>query len=192
MLAEVMPGPAAGITLTPTGPDRGRCLGGGRGGGRCGLLARWWPSVDPQAGLTASTKAVTRAQILAAVAAATPALGSAEELESFNRRRDRRRADRTGAGGARSHHSNTARFTTADIVAAETVILEAAAAGIGADPTRAHLARARAVLDGLDQAARAAGGPVLSGEQRAAVLRLTCGNNAVEALVGRPGPARPR
>ena len=35
-----------------------------------------------------------------------------------------------------SHHSNTARYTTGDIVAAETAILEAARAGHGADPTR--------------------------------------------------------
>lgn len=197
MLAAAMPGPNPGPTPT-AGPTPGPASTPGPAPGAApltpddpDLTARVAGEVwDPATGLTAGTKAVTRAQVLAAVAAATPALATPAQLEAFT--------DAVIAAGPTvpvrevhaSHHSNTARYTTRDIVAAETEILEAARTGRGADPARVGVSQAWVVLERLNRGARAAGGPVLSVEQRAAVKRLTCEGNAVEALVGPAGAGK--
>jgi conjugative relaxase-like TrwC/TraI family protein len=137
--------------------------------------------------LTAHTKAVTRAQVLTAVAAACPGgIEGLAELDALT--------DAVIAAGPvlaveavhASHHSNTARWTTRDIVDAETQVLAAAKAGIGAGTAQVTPDRAELVLAGWQERR----GLALSGEQRAAVTRLTTGGHGVDAVVGVAGAGK--
>jgi conjugative relaxase-like TrwC/TraI family protein len=137
--------------------------------------------------LTAHTKAVTRAQVLTAVAAACP--GGIEGLAEMDALTDAVLA----AGPVlpveavhASHHSNTARWTTRDIVDAEATVLAAAKAGIGAGTAQVTPDRAAAVLAGWEGRR----GLALSREQRAAVVRLTTGGYGVDAVVGVAGAGK--
>jgi len=88
-----------------------------------------------------------------------------------------------GAG----HMANAARFTTADVLAAERVILTAAAAsrpGQGA----AHVTAGTAAL--ARQAVEAGQGFALSAEQAAVALRLVTGDRALDAVLGSPGTGK--
>jgi len=88
-----------------------------------------------------------------------------------------------GAG----HMANAARFTTADVVAAERVILTAADAsrpgqgGPRVMTSTATLAR---------QAVEAGQGFALSGEQAAVVERLVTGDRMIDAVLGPPGTGK--
>jgi conjugative relaxase-like TrwC/TraI family protein len=137
--------------------------------------------------LTAHTKAVTRAQVLTAVAAACPGgIEGLAELDALT--------DAVIAAGPvlpveavhASHHSNTARWTTRDIVDAETTVLAAAKAGVGAGLGQVSPERAELVLAGWEERQ----GLALSGEQRAAVTRLTTGGHGVDAVVGVAGAGK--
>ncbi len=88
-----------------------------------------------------------------------------------------------GAG----HMANAARFTTADVVAAERVILTAAA---GARPGQgaAHVTAGMAAL--ARQAVEAGQGFALSGEQAAVALRLVTSDRAIDAVLGPPGTGK--
>jgi hypothetical protein len=137
--------------------------------------------------LTAHTKAVTRAQVLTAVAAACP--GGVEglaELEALT--------DAVIAAGPvlpvepvhASHHSNTGRWTTRDIVDAEATVLAAATSGVGAGLGQVSPERTERVL----AAWQARRGLALSVEQQAAVVRLVTGGQGVDAVVGVAGAGK--
>ncbi len=88
-----------------------------------------------------------------------------------------------GAG----HMANAARFTTADVLAAERVILTAAAAsqpGQGG----AHVSAQAAEL--ARQAVEAGQGFALSAEQAAVVLRLVTSDRMLDAVLGPPGTGK--
>jgi len=88
-----------------------------------------------------------------------------------------------GAG----HMANAARFTTADVLAAERVILTAAAAsqpGQGG----AHVSAQAAAL--ARQAVEAGQGFALSAEQAAVVVRLVTSDRMVDAVLGPPGTGK--
>jgi len=85
------------------------------------------------------------------------------------------------------HMANAARFTTADVLAAERVILTAAAAsqpGQGG----AHVSAQAAAL--ARSAVEAGQGFALSAEQAAVVLRLVTSDRMVDAVLGPPGTGK--
>jgi len=88
-----------------------------------------------------------------------------------------------GAG----HMANAARFTTADVVAAERAILTAAA---GSRPGQgaAHVTAGTAAL--ARQAVEAGQGFALSAEQAAVALRLVTSDRAIDAVLGPPGTGK--
>lgn len=148
-------------------------------------LAEW--VFRPEDGLTRHRKVVARADVLAAVMDAVPAgiadLGEAEQLV------DRVLADELAvplpASGA-THLSNAARYTTADIVAAERTVLAAArdryTAGYGLVDAD--------VLDLAVTQFEAGAGFGLSTEQRAALTRLATAGNGVDTVVGVAGAGK--
>ncbi len=207
-------GPAAGTDSAPDGgpyereptPGPGEDLGDDVGGReREAALLRDVVArlLDPEQGLTSAMRRFTRVDAVAAVADALPAgAGDVQEIELLT---DRALQD-TGivplpspvpaqrqapAGGRRQlgagHMRNAERFTTADVVAAEDVILTAATAsaeGQGAarvSPRTAALARA-AVQAGL--------GFELSAEQGRAVERLVTSDRQLDAVLGPPGTGK--
>ncbi len=88
-----------------------------------------------------------------------------------------------GAG----HMANAARFTTADVVAAERVILTAAA-GSGPGQGGPRVMTSTAAL--ARQAVEAGQGFALSGEQAAVVLRLVTSDRMLDAVLGPPGTGK--
>jgi len=159
--------------------------------------------LDPDEGLTSAMRRFTRVDAIAAVADALPSgAGDVGEIEAFT---DRALADAgivplpapvtdqgdTPAGERRQlgagHMRNAERYTTADVVAAEEVILTAAAAsreGQGAahvSPEAAALARA---------AVEVGQGFELSGEQRQIVERLVISDRQLDAVLGPPGTGK--
>ncbi len=88
-----------------------------------------------------------------------------------------------GAG----HMANAARFTTADVVAAERVILSAAA-GSGPGQGGPRVMTSTAAL--ARQAVEAGQGFALSGEQAAVVLRLVTSDRMIDAVLGPPGTGK--
>jgi len=88
-----------------------------------------------------------------------------------------------GAG----HMANAARFTTADVLAAERVILTAAAAS-GPGQGAAHVTGRTAVL--ARQAVEAGQGFALSAEQAAVTLRLVTSDRMLDAVLGPPGTGK--
>jgi len=88
-----------------------------------------------------------------------------------------------GAG----HMANAARFTTADVLAAERVIL-IAAAGSRPGQGAAHVTGGTAVL--ARQAVEAGQGFALSAEQAAVALRLVTSDRMLDAVLGPPGTGK--
>jgi len=88
-----------------------------------------------------------------------------------------------GAG----HMANAARFTTADVVAAERVILSAAA-GSGPGQGGPRVMTSTAAL--ARQAVEAGQGFALSGEQAAVVGRLVTSDRMIDAVLGPPGTGK--
>jgi len=88
-----------------------------------------------------------------------------------------------GAG----HMANAARFTTADVVAAERVILSAAA-GSGPGQGGPRVMTSTAAL--ARQAVEAGQGFALSGEQAAVVERLVTSDRMLDAVLGPPGTGK--
>jgi hypothetical protein len=141
---------------------------------------------DPEEGITAHRKVVSRADVLAAVAAAFDGGQSLQELSELTDRL-------LGSGHAValpdrpiSHLSNAARYTSPDIVAAESVILASA---------RARYATNTAVLSAEDVAmaigvVEAGRGHSLAPEQRAFVLRAMTAGHGIEALIGTAGAGK--
>ncbi len=167
-----------------------------------GVVAR---VLDPEHGLTGSMRRFTRVEALAAVADAVPQ--GAADLAEIERLTDQALADagivalpakqpKPGAAaeprGARhqiasGHMTNASRFTTADVVEAERVILVAAAAsreGQGAasvSPQTATLARG---------AVEVGQGFELSDEQAGIVEQLVTSDRQLDAVLGPPGTGK--
>ena len=148
------------------------------------VAARVW---DPETGLTANTKAVTRAQVLAAVAGACPdGVSGHQELEELT--------DLVIAAGPvlpvaevhASHHHNTQRWTTLDIVDAERTVLAGATDRLDTGHAQVSGAQAEASITAWQERTALE----LSGEQRAAVIRLTTTGHGVDALIGVAGAGK--
>jgi conjugative relaxase-like TrwC/TraI family protein len=148
------------------------------------IAARIW---NPEHGLTASKKTVSRTHVLAAVTAAMPYLTSVHQLEAL--------ADQVLAvdGHAvrlqdsnRHHQVHRERYTHTAIVGAETVSIERAVDGIGAG--WAQVTREAAEL--TISAAEVAQGWTYSPQQRAVVMRLMCDGHAVDAVLGVAGAGK--
>lgn len=173
LLALAAPGPPDPAAAAPAVPTPA-------------ALAAWVFRAED--GLTAHQKVVTRADVLAEVMDALPAgldqLAEAEQL-----------VDQVLAvpgyavalpPGGQAYQTNSARYTSGDIVQAEETILAAAreryAAGVGrVDP--AVTARAIAAFE-------AGAGYELSGEQRAVIERLTTAGHGVDAVIGVAGAGK--
>lgn len=159
--------------------------------------------LDPEDGLTANARRFSRVDALAAVADALP--GGARDLAAIEAMTDRALAAMQivalpgvvnpaviGPNGARrqlgaAHMANADRYTTADVVTAETIILAAAAEsrdGQGmahVDPET--VAMARSVVE-------AGQGFELSEEQVDTLVELVTSDRAVDAVIGPPGTGK--
>jgi conjugative relaxase-like TrwC/TraI family protein len=141
---------------------------------------------DPQAGLTAHRKVVSRADVLAAVAAH---LQGGQPLTVVCELTDRLlRSEHVVALPAAqiSHLSNAQRYTTPDIVDAEKLILGS---------TRARFAEGAAVLPAGDaemaiSAVEASRGHSLGTEQKAFISRALTGGIGIDALIGTAGAGK--
>jgi conjugative relaxase-like TrwC/TraI family protein len=165
---------------------------------------------DAEHGLTATGRRFTRADAIAAVADALPhGAGSVAEVEhltdaalshpSFLVLPDTRPAPALAIGGAdvgpadlgarrvldAPHMANAARWTTTDVVAAEQVIL-----GAAADRARGAASVPMPTAAMAISTVEATAGHTLSGEQTAAVLRLVTSDRALDAVLGAPGTGK--
>ncbi|MBA3487937.1 MAG: relaxase domain-containing protein, partial [Longispora sp.] len=155
--------------------------------------------VNPDDGLTAHQRRFTRADALVAVADALPyGAASIEEIEQLT---DAALVDAgivalparsRGTNGQRrqlaaSHMHNAERYTTADVVTAETEILAAAAASHD-DQGRAPVSQMTAVM--ARSSVQATQAFELSGEQAAVMHALVTSGRAVDAIVGPPGTGK--
>ncbi|MFK4694153.1 MobF family relaxase [Streptomyces pristinaespiralis] len=178
MVAAAAPGP---------GPDAGLATGGPTGPQIPPPDAIAREVFDPEHGLTSSDKEFHRAQLLAAVANASPYGLNTDALDQL--------ADQVlavpGYARALPHRgsvamSNTDRYTTQDILDAEQVIV---------DQARSRYADGSAQLT-ADQAAAALGvfevasGFALGDEQRATVQRLLTAGHGVDAVIGVAGSGK--
>src|SRR5205807_2222355 len=122
-------------------------------------------------------------------ALADPAFLALPDTRSLDRAADRGIEVLAGSGSRRMldapHMANARRFTTADVLAAEEVVLRA-----GAERARG------AACVRIDTAAMAintvevGSGHRLSDEQTAAVLRLLTSDRALDAVLGAPGTGK--
>lgn len=143
---------------------------------------------DPETGLTSKRKDFSRAQALAEVARALPpGLYAPLELEALT---DQVLAESGYAVALAdlhaSHHSNIARFTTVDVLAAEEVITTQARERIGDLTAALHPIEAERHVGEYEQQH----GLVLGAEQRAAVLRLLAAGNGVDTTLGLAGAGK--
>ncbi|WP_345475920.1 MobF family relaxase [Actinoallomurus oryzae] len=142
---------------------------------------------DPEHGLTAHRKTVTRADVLAAVMDAIPGgVAGLTEAEQLTDAVLALEAHAAPLPSAPPHLSNGARYTTRDILAAEQTNLAAARAGYGrtfaiVEPSIAEMALAAFCAErGYD----------LSGEQAAVLDRLVGAGHGVDAVVGTAGAGK--
>ncbi|MEU8527082.1 MobF family relaxase [Streptomyces sp. NPDC048629] len=142
---------------------------------------------DPRKGLTAHEKEFSHAQLLAAVANACPYGLDVSELEPL--------AQRVLAveGYARALPprgstlmSNTARYTTQDVLDAEQTIVDQATTRFDDGSARLAPEQAEAALGIFEVSAGFALGP----EQRRAVVRLLTAGHGVDALIGVAGSGK--
>lgn len=182
MVAEAAPG--------RPGPDGGIGLDGPGGGPQLPPPDRIAATVfDPEGGLTANEKEFSRAQLLAAVANALPYGLGAEpgRLEQL--------ADQVlrveGYAVALPHRGSTVmtstdRYTTADIVQAEQVIVDQARARFADGTARLTADQARTAIDVF----QVANGFELSNQQRAVVTRLLTAGHGIDAVIGVAGAGK--
>ncbi|MEU8708374.1 MobF family relaxase [Streptomyces sp. NPDC048565] len=142
---------------------------------------------DPEHGLTSSDKEFQRAQLLSAVANACPYGLDAAALDAL--------ADQVlavpGHAQALPHRgsttmSNTARFTTQDILDAERVIVDQARSRYACGAAQLTGSQAGAALDVFEVAS----GFALGDEQRAAVRRLLTAGHGVDTVIGVAGSGK--
>lgn len=158
---------------------------------------------DPEDGLTGDRRRFSRVQALAAVADAMPT--GAADVEEIERVTDTALAD-TGfvpldgqnaqqiasIGGekhelASTHMANAGRFTTADVVAAEKVILTAAKTSADGQGLASVSAETAALARSTVEAGQ---GFELSGEQREIMHGLVTSDRALDAVLGPPGTGK--
>lgn len=182
MMAAAVPGPP---------PDGGPGIGGpGDNGPKIPPPDQLATVVfDPQHGLTAHDKAFSRAQLLAALAHALPQ-GIGAELGSLDQLADQvlavdGYAVRLPDQGSRVMTS-TERYTTADILAAERVLVEQATARYGDGSAQLTADQAAAAVSVFEVAA----GFELSVEQRSVVERVLTAGHGVDAVVGVAGSGK--
>ncbi|MFW5421080.1 relaxase domain-containing protein [Nocardiopsis sp. CNT-189] len=176
--------------VTGRGPDSG---GAGMGGGQGPqgpapdpdrVAAAVW---DPETGVTAHAKVVSRAKVLAAVAAACPGgVSGPAELEALcDEVLAAPRAVRLPRPGA-AHMSNSDRYTSSDVLEAERTVTGAAKrrlrTGAARVPAEAVLAAVRAFQDQR--------GFTLSEEQRRTLSRLLVGGHGIDAVIGVAGAGK--
>jgi len=141
---------------------------------------------EPETGLTAHRKVVTRADVLAAVvdaqAAGIASLAEAEQLV------DAVLAEPVAVAvpTAPSHLSNAQRYTSADVVAVERTVLQAARDRYA---TRVAVVP-QATLNLAVAQFEAANGFTLSTEQRAVLERLTTAGHGVDTVIGVAGSGK--
>lgn len=142
---------------------------------------------DPESGVTSHSKVVTRAKVLAAVAAACPGgVPTAAVLEELTDRvlADPRAVALPVAGA--SHLANSARFTSADVVAAEELITEATRRRLGQGAARVD---EQTVLASI-RAFQAERGFTLSREQRLTLARMLTGGHGIDSVIGVAGAGK--
>ncbi|MFF3625425.1 MobF family relaxase [Streptomyces sp. NPDC002467] len=144
---------------------------------------------DPETGVTASQKAFSRAELLAAVANALPYGLGAEPAALERLADDVLRVE--GYAVALPHvgstvMSSTDRYTTADVLAAEETAIEQATARYGDGSVRLTGAQAEAAMSVFSVAA----GFELSAQQRQVVTRLLTAGHGIEAVVGVAGAGK--
>jgi conjugative relaxase-like TrwC/TraI family protein len=142
---------------------------------------------DPEAGVTATRKVVTEARIMAAVAAVCEGgIASGEELEALTAHvLAHPMALRLPDQGA-THMSHAARFTAADLPAAEALILDTAEAGMGAGKGVVDLEEAAAAL----KVWQGVKGFALSREQLGTVSRLIRAGHHIDTVLGVAGSGK--
>ena len=154
---------------------------------------------DPESGLTGRRRRFTTADALAAVAdAMAGGAGTVEEIESLTQEaltaagivdlaqaptRGHDSKHQLGAG----HMQNAVRYTTADVVAAERIILQAAAASRPGDGA-AHVDERTAAL--AQSVIETSQGFDLSVEQGAIMTAIVTSDRSVEYLIGPPGTGK--
>ncbi|MBR7671852.1 AAA family ATPase [Streptomyces daliensis] len=137
---------------------------------------------DPKTGLTAHSKEFTHAAAIAATLDALPyGVGTADEAEQLTASvlRHAGYAVKLAPRGAQ-HYTHADRYTTTDIVAAETLIVSETTRRLGA---RAAVVEGDAVAMTLSTA-EAQQGFAFSGEQRAVLERLLSAGHGVDAVIG--------
>lgn len=142
---------------------------------------------DPETGVTANRKVVSRARVMAVVAAACEGgIASGQELEALTAHvLEHPMALRLPDVGA-VHMSHAARYTAADLPEAEALILDTAEAGRDAGAgvvDRAEAARALKVWQDIK-------GFNLSAEQLGAVVRLIEGGHRIDTVLGVAGAGK--
>ncbi|WP_110052274.1 MobF family relaxase [Nocardiopsis sp. L17-MgMaSL7] len=172
VLGEDGPGTRAGGGNDPGGPDPDR------------VAAAVW---DPQVGVTAHEKVVTTAKVMAHVAGAYGGgLADSAALEELTRHvlADPRAVPLPESGPV--HMSHSQRFTSADIVDAEALIVATTASRTGARAAVVERTRAeRALASWVRQK-----GFTLSGQQARAVGRLIKTGHGVETVLGVAGAGK--
>jgi conjugative relaxase-like TrwC/TraI family protein len=141
----------------------------------------------PGTGLMAHRKTVSRADVLAAVIDACP--GGIPGLAAVETLTDAVLTDGLGAVPLPSgppQLTNTARYTTSEVIAAEQQALAIARAGYGAGLAQVPARTAALAI----AAAETAAGITLTSEQRAVVERLTGAGHAVDTVTGVPGAGK--
>lgn len=181
LVAAVVPG---------LGPDLPGHSPSGPGGGPAPVLPTLEQLAetvfDPATGLTAHRKAVSRVDVLAAVAAAFPCGADLPQLGELT---DRLLASPHAVMLPRvqnPHLSNAERYTTPDIIRAEKAILGS---------TRDRYAERAGVLSAAEAetaigVVEASRGYLLTGEQRAVIRRVTCEGIGVDAVIGAAGAGK--
>ncbi|MDN3262890.1 MobF family relaxase [Streptomyces sp. CSDS2] len=182
MVAEAAPG--------PPGPDGG-AVGGPGGGPRIPPPSDVARIVfDPETGVTASKKAFTRAELMAAVANALPyGFGSADLVDLQRLVDDVLRVE--GYAVALPHvgstvMSSTDRYTTRDILDAEELVISQALARVDEGAVQLTAEQAAAAMSVFE----VANGFALSDEQRAAITRTLTAGLGIEAHVGAAGTGK--
>ncbi len=183
MVAQAAPG--------PPGPDGGAAVDGPGGGPRIPPPSDIAAVVfHPQTGVTASKKAFTRAELMAAVVNALPyGFGSADLTELQHLVDDVLRVE--GYAVALPHlgstvMSSTDRYTTRDVLEAEAVAVTQARARVGDNTVRLTTEQADAAMSVFAVAA----GFELSAQQREVVTRLLTAGNGVDAVIGVAGAGK--
>ena len=148
------------------------------------LAARVW---DPEHGVTSKDKTVTRAKIMAAVAEACEhGLSSGEELAALTDAvLEHGQAVRLPASGA-SHMTHADRYTSPDLVAAETVIETSARRRMRDMSAGVHFKTIRRAQSAWERKK----GFRLSSEQGKVVFRLTFLPHGIDTVVGVAGAGK--